>query len=101
VTVVRWAETAVGDLANIRDYIRQDSPVYAQLVISGLYAAVDQLSEFPDSGRVVPERNDPQLRELIKPPYRIVYDYRERAVEVLTVFHAARMFPAEIRRPAV
>ena len=96
-TVIRWAETAASDLESIHNYIRNDSPAYAQAVVSRLYAAVDQLRTFPDSGRVVPERSDPNLRELIRPPYRIVYQRCEGSVEILTVFHAARMFPESVR----
>jgi plasmid stabilization system protein ParE len=93
---LRWTETAAGDLESIRDYIRHDSPVVAQLVATRLYDAVSILRDFPEAGRVVPERNDPALRELIRPPYRIVYERRADAVIVLTVFHAARMFPADV-----
>jgi plasmid stabilization system protein ParE len=94
VTDIRWSETAFGDLESIRDYIRHDSPAYAYVVVSRLYDAVDQLRRFPTSGRVVPERGDPSLRELIRPPYRIVYLVTERGVEILTVFHAKRLFGA-------
>lgn len=69
---IRWTEQAVDDLAGIRSYIARDSAVLAQLVATRLYHAVDQLSAFPDSGRIVPERGDPTLRELVRPPYRIV-----------------------------
>ena len=67
-----------------------------QVVATRLYDAVSMLGEFPDAGRIVPERGDPLLRELIRPPYRIVYERRADAVVVLTIFHAARMFPADI-----
>lgn len=55
---IRWTEQAVEDLAGIKAYIARDSAVLAQLVATRLYAAVDQLPAFPDSGRVVPERAD-------------------------------------------
>ena len=99
-TVVRWTETAASDLESIRDYIRRDSPIMAQLVATRLYETVSLLSDYPAAGRVVPERNDPLLRELVRPPYRIVYELRDNVVEILTVFHAARMFPADIAPPA-
>jgi plasmid stabilization system protein ParE len=38
-----------------------------------LVAAVERLEAFPQSGRVVPERNDEAIREVIVRPYRIVY----------------------------
>lgn len=90
---IRWTEQAVEDLASIKSYIARDSAVLAQLVATRLFSAVGQLSMFPDSGRVVPERGDPSLRELVRPPYRIVYERGEDAVVILTIFHAARTFP--------
>ena len=66
-----------------------------------LYGAVDQLALFPDSGRVVPERGEPTLRELIRPRYRIVYERQPDVIGVLTNFHAARTFPEDLAPPAL
>jgi len=93
---IRWTEQAVKDLAGIKAYIARDSLMLAQLVVVRLYTAVDQLALFPDSGRIVPERNDPSLRELVRPPYRIVYERTDDQVVILTVFHAARTFPEDL-----
>ncbi|MBX9928438.1 MAG: type II toxin-antitoxin system RelE/ParE family toxin [Gemmatimonadaceae bacterium] len=92
-TDVRWTFEAFEDLKSIRDTIQRDSAAYAQLVTSRLYEAVGVLSEHPDLGRVVPERHDPNVRELVRAPYRIVYRRRAEAVEILTIFHGARQFP--------
>ena len=54
---------------------------------------VERLTSFPESGRVVPERSDPQLREVIVGPYRVVYRLRPGVAEIATVFRASRMFP--------
>ena len=43
-------------------------------------------------GRHVPERPLEDLRELIKPPYRIVYRVGE-VIRILTIFRASRLFP--------
>lgn len=74
-------------------YIAQDSPRVADLVVSRLIEAVERLETFPESGRRVPERNDPEIREVISAPYRVVYRMREGNVEVITVFRAARFLP--------
>ncbi|MGH8525589.1 MAG: type II toxin-antitoxin system RelE/ParE family toxin [Gammaproteobacteria bacterium] len=70
-----------------------DSPLYADLVVRRLVAAVDRLRTFPESGRMVPERNNPEIRELIVKPYRIVYRFRPGVVEIATVFRASCLFP--------
>jgi len=61
-------------------------------------AAVERLAIFPNSGRIVPEANDPALRETILGDYRIVYRVKRELVEVLTVYHGARLLdPRSLR----
>lgn len=91
-TEVRWTTQAADDLQAICDFIARDSPQYAQLIVEGILAAVDSLEQFPLLGRAVPERQREELRELIKPPYRIVYRVGE-AVHILTIFRSSRNFP--------
>jgi plasmid stabilization system protein ParE len=97
VTEVRWTQQAADDLAAVRDFIARDSAVYAQLVVERLYSAVGQLRDFPDSGRVVPERAQPHLRELIRPPFRIVYQRHPEIVEILAIVRSSRLFPLDVR----
>lgn len=77
----------------IQDYIAQDSPRYAIHVIDRLTRRSQQLAQFPNSGRIVREFEHSDVREVIEPPYRIVYRVRQARIDVLTVFHGARPFP--------
>ena len=88
-----WSPRAAADLEAIREHIAYDSEPYAGLVVSRLVAAPSRLIQFPELGRIVPEYAQPDLRELIVRPYRLVYRLRGEFVEIATVFHAARMFP--------
>jgi toxin ParE1/3/4 len=63
-TQVLWTLQAQGDLDGIHEYISRDSVRYADLITAELVAAVGRLRAFPESGRHVPERDDPQLREV-------------------------------------
>lgn len=92
-TSIVWSPQALLDLESIRDYIARDSPRYAELVLRRLVVAVERLGSFPESGRIVPERNTEDLREIIVRPYRIVYRLRPGVVEIATVFRASRLFP--------
>ena len=74
---------------DIKQFIAKDSPHAAQLVTQTVIAAVDRLTLFPQSGRIVPEVADPLVRELIQGSYRIVYRLIREEVHVLTVHHAA------------
>jgi len=93
VTAIFWSPQSLRDLEAIRAYIAQDSTRYADLVIGRIVAGVERLATFPESGRVVPERNSAEIREIIVKPYRVVYRLRSGVVEIATVFRASRMFP--------
>jgi addiction module RelE/StbE family toxin len=90
--VVRWTPQAEDDLQAIYDFIARDSQHYAQLVINKILNAVDTIEQFPLIGRHIPEKPRDDLRELIKPPYRIVYRVGQEA-HILTIFRASRQFP--------
>ena len=92
-TKLIWSPQSLRDLGSIRDYVAADSPRYAALVVERIIQGVERLASFPESGRVVPERKDPQLRQVIVRPYRVVYRLRPGVVEVATVFRASRMLP--------
>jgi toxin ParE1/3/4 len=93
VTAIVWSPQALKDLESIRDYIAQDSVRYADLVVARIVSSVERLRSFPESGRVVPELNRPEIREVIVRPYRVVYRIRPGAVEIATVFRASRLLP--------
>ena len=96
-TSVVWSPQAIRDVESIRAFIAQDSTSYAGLVARRIVTAVERLHSFPESGRIVPERQDPAIREVIVTPYRIVYRLRGEVAEVVTVFRASREFPEFIR----
>ena len=43
-------------------------------------------------GRVVPERNDPTVRELLVGPYRLLYHVAESDIVILGVLHQRQDF---------
>jgi toxin ParE1/3/4 len=91
VTTVSWTERAQADLAAIRAFVEADSPHYAGVIVRRLLRAVDRLQDFPQSGRMVREDVDPAIREIVLPPYRIVYRVvSDQEIHVLTVHHGAR-----------
>ena len=92
---VRWTPQAEDDLQAIYDFIARDSKHYARLVVEEILAAVDTIARFPLVGRQIPERTREDLREVIKPPYRIVYRVGDE-VYILTIFRASRLFPLSV-----
>ena len=92
-TSVVWSPQAVRDVESIRAFIAQDSPAYAELMARRIVAAAERLQSFPESGRLVPERQDPAIREVILSPFRIVYRLRGGVAEIVTVFRGSKEFP--------
>lgn len=86
-----WAERAIDDLINIGNYSSRFSDKYASSIISKLFNKVNILKKMPKIGRVVPEKNDENVRELIEGNYRIIYELRsDEQIEVLMVHHSSR-----------
>jgi toxin ParE1/3/4 len=91
VTTIFWTARAQADLAAIDAFVRLDSPHFAEMIVRRVLHAVDRLQDFPRSGRAVPEYGDPQIREVILTPYRIIYRILDaETIHILTVHHAAR-----------
>ena len=86
-----WTAQAREDLRNIKSFIARDAPATAAAFIRGVRGSVDRLREFADSGSVVVEFGDPAIRELIHGSYRVIFRVTAKRVEILTVFHGARI----------
>lgn len=56
-----------------------------------VFAAVERLENFPESDRIVPQKNEPNIQELILGNYRIIYRLRDDLAELLTIHHGARL----------
>jgi toxin ParE1/3/4 len=87
-----WTDQALGDLTNIGDYIADTSEKYAKLTVKKIYDRTDILKQFPRAGRVVPEKNEEKVRELIEGNYRIIYEIAsETLIYIQAVYHSARI----------
>ena len=69
-----------------------DSPVYSLRFVESIITKVELLSTQPESGRIVPEENDPAIRELQVHPDRVIYEVTKDQIEILTIIHSARNF---------
>jgi len=85
-----WTKRSLIDLKDIADYIATDSAKFAKITINGLIQEAIRLEKNPLIGRIVPEVNDEKYRELIKGNYRIIYNYDDNKVNILTVHHSSR-----------
>ena len=88
---IRWSLAAERDLREIEDFIARDAPLRAVAFINRLVEAVDNLDTAPLLGRIVPEFQREDLRELIFRAYRVVYRLEGSGqVTILRVVHGAR-----------
>jgi toxin ParE1/3/4 len=80
---IRFDERALADLADIRDYLVERSPVGAERVRLHLVETIDRLADFPFLGRPTDE---PGVRVLVLVFYAVMAD----DVVILHVRHGAR-----------
>ena len=88
---VRWTVQAADDLEAIVDFISKDSEHYARLLAVDILQAVERLELFRESGPPVPEINTPGIGEILCGNYRTIYRAGSCVVEILTVYHGARL----------
>jgi plasmid stabilization system protein ParE len=89
---VTFAESALRDLEEIRAwYAEQGVPEVGDLLVAEVFQQVEHLVDHPDIGRMVPEFNQPFLRELIHPPFRIVYRRDPARLRVVRVWSRERL----------
>ena len=91
---VIWAESARDALDAVVEYIAQDSQEAAVQVLDEALRAGASLATFADRGRIVPELNDPSIREVFVYKYRLQYEVGEARVLVVAFLHGARDFAA-------
>jgi addiction module RelE/StbE family toxin len=89
---LEWSILALTDRESIFDYIAAESPRSAILVDERIHDRVEQLVQFPLSGR--PGRVA-DTRELViaRTPLVAVYVVKGRIVRILRILHTARRWP--------
>ena len=87
---LNWSLTAKIDLKEIYDFIAKDSRYYANSFVNKIKTGVKKLKSYQNMGRIVPEYNKDEIREIIFQNYRIIYHYDTQQIIILTIFHAAR-----------
>ena len=75
-----WTEAALFQLQAIYDYISHTSPDYALRMIDRLTKRSIQIAEFPYSGRMVPDYESNEIREVLEAPYRIIFFDRSQTI---------------------
>jgi len=90
-----WSLQARDDLREIVLFIAADNPVIAESFGCQLLNKADLLAAFPELGRVVPEIDQENIREIVLRPYRIIYQVipARQIVAIVRIWHGARGEP--------
>ena len=91
--IVYWTRTAKKHLRAIHDYIAVDSAKAAMDFVERILDRSEQIGQFPESGRAVPEYERPDIWEVFHRQYRVIYRIRTAQIDVLAVIHTARRLP--------
>jgi plasmid stabilization system protein ParE len=90
--VITFAVSAVKDLEEIREwYADQQATEVGDRFIGEILSHVERLADFPESGRIVPEFDIVHLREIIHPPFRIVYRLDKSRVRIVRIWRSERL----------
>ncbi len=90
-----WSPLAIERATEIVDYISQDKPSAAENWINTVFSKLESLEFLPEKGRIVPEIENSQFRELIYGNYRIVYRIEQKQISVLTIRHGMQILPVD------
>lgn len=88
--ISRYAED---DLVEIIEYYHVKNEIYSQKLLIALEKRVEELKEYLERGRVVPElkkQNILEYRELIEGNYRIIYAIEDKNVIIHTIIDSRR-----------
>ena len=89
---ITFAASAVRDLESISSwYTNQQVPAVGEKLLKEIISKIERLADFPESGRIVPEFGIASLREIVFPPFRIVYRLDENRVRIVRVWRSERL----------
>lgn len=89
---IRFAESAIADLEGITSwYTEQGVPDVGDRFVKAIVARIEALRDHPEMGRIVPEFDRPFVRELIHPPFRIVYRLEPKRVRIVRVWRSEQL----------
>jgi len=98
VVKVVWSEPALEELEKALEYIAFDQPEAARGLWRQVMAASRSLRRYPLKGRMVPEYQDPSIREMIVGPFRIIYTTGDAgAATILAAVRSERLLDSDIQ----
>ena len=87
--MIKWSPRAKARLLGCMRYIAEESQDWPTVINwrNSVYAAVEQLTGFLESGSIVRELNRADIRQVIVGGYRVIYRVKRKTPEVISVRH--------------
>ena len=87
--MIKWSPRAKARLLGCMRYIAEESQDWPTVINwrNSVYAAVEQLTGFLESGSIVRELNRADIRQVIVGDYRVIYRVKRRSPEIISVRH--------------
>lgn len=89
---VNWSEEAIFSMQSIYDYIFEESPQNADLVVDTLFDLGEKLNIFPEKNPKEPMYNDEKIRFFPNWNYKLVYRIEEKRIYILDIFSTLQNF---------
>jgi plasmid stabilization system protein ParE len=90
--IVTFAASALADIREMQEwYAEQLVPEIGERFAGEIIEKVEALQTYPEMGRIVPEFGVVALRELIHPPFRIVYRFDGNRIRIVRIWRSERL----------
>lgn len=89
---INISDSAFNDLQDMIDYYTTQGVADVGFnFANNMFQQIQLLADHPDAGRMVPEFNQPHIRELIHSPFRVVYLREKNLITVIRVWRSERL----------
>lgn len=93
---INWTRQAVEDIYEISEYFRLHSEKYAEHLTNKFFEKSEYIASYPQMGRMIPEFDRIELRELIYKNYRIIYQIiSSERIDIIAVHNGLRPLTEE------
>lgn len=89
---VVWTVGARVALGEAIAYVAGEAPGRARALLERVLHSAASLADLSERGRIVPESDDPAVRELLVRPYRLLYRVNPGEVQIIALLHERRSF---------
>ena len=86
---INWTDQANNDINTIIEFLAAQSQNYAKIQVQRIIEKLELLEKMPRLGRVVPELEYPNVREILIGQYRVVYHIvSDTRIDILTIHYS-------------